>query len=146
MIQNVSPSYGLVYAISNLCDLAIRRVLHLKMVTQCAMLEDFGIFLVLADKVNSFPPLDLLTLTDIVGSLRVPYRGTRSVITAGRTYSPSSSEAQWHKGRAFLQRWYSFRKDSHHLHEEEICKASLLALHRPRQTNFHIVEQYLPSP
>jgi hypothetical protein len=26
------------------------RVLHLKMVTQCAMLEDFGIFLVLADK------------------------------------------------------------------------------------------------
>lgn len=31
---------------------AMRRVLHLKMVTQCAMLEDFGIFLVLADKVN----------------------------------------------------------------------------------------------
>lgn len=30
---------------------AIRRVLHLKMVTQCAMLEEFGIFLVLADKV-----------------------------------------------------------------------------------------------
>lgn len=29
----------------------MRRVLHLKMVTQCAMLEDFGIFLVLADKV-----------------------------------------------------------------------------------------------
>jgi len=28
----------------------MRRVLHLKMVTQCAMLEDFGIFLVLADK------------------------------------------------------------------------------------------------
>lgn len=31
--------------------IAMRRVLHLKMVTQCAMLEDFGIFLVLADKV-----------------------------------------------------------------------------------------------
>ena len=31
---------------------AMRRVLHLKMVTQCAMLEDFGIFLVLADKVS----------------------------------------------------------------------------------------------
>lgn len=27
----------------------MRRVLHLKMVTQCAMLEDFGVFLVLAD-------------------------------------------------------------------------------------------------
>jgi RHO1 GDP-GTP exchange protein 1/2 len=31
----------------------MRRVLHLKMVTQCAMLEDFGIFLVLADKVKA---------------------------------------------------------------------------------------------
>lgn len=31
----------------------MRRVLHVKMVTQCAMLEDFGIFLVLADKVSS---------------------------------------------------------------------------------------------
>lgn len=29
---------------------SMRRVLHLKLVTQCAMLEDFGIFLVLADK------------------------------------------------------------------------------------------------
>ena len=33
----------------------MRRVLHLKMVTQCAMLEDFGIFLVLADKVKPSP-------------------------------------------------------------------------------------------
>jgi hypothetical protein len=32
---------------------AMRRVLHLKMVTQCAMLDDFGIFLVLADKVKA---------------------------------------------------------------------------------------------
>jgi hypothetical protein len=30
----------------------MRRVLLLKMVTQCAMLEEFGIFLVLADKVR----------------------------------------------------------------------------------------------
>ncbi|EIW75246.1 hypothetical protein CONPUDRAFT_85508 [Coniophora puteana RWD-64-598 SS2] len=29
---------------------SMRRVLHLKLVTQCAMLEEFGIFLVLADK------------------------------------------------------------------------------------------------
>ena len=29
---------------------AMRRVLHLKSVSQCTMLEDFGIFLVLADK------------------------------------------------------------------------------------------------
>lgn len=39
---------------NNIVPPAIRRVLHLKMVTQCAMLEDFGIFLVLADKVCSF--------------------------------------------------------------------------------------------
>ena len=32
--------------------IAMRRVLHLKMVTQCAMLEEFGMFLVLADKVS----------------------------------------------------------------------------------------------
>jgi hypothetical protein len=30
----------------------MRRVLQLKAVTQCAMLESFGIFLVLADKVR----------------------------------------------------------------------------------------------
>lgn len=41
----------LVYAY-RIVFIAIRRVLHLKMVTQCAMLEDFGIFLVLADKVG----------------------------------------------------------------------------------------------
>jgi hypothetical protein len=42
----------------------MRRVLHLKMVTQCAMLEDFGIFLVLADKVcdNATADRQLLTL------------------------------------------------------------------------------------
>jgi hypothetical protein len=36
---------------------ALRRVLHLKLVTQCAMLEDFGIFLVLADGVSTAPCL-----------------------------------------------------------------------------------------
>jgi RHO1 GDP-GTP exchange protein 1/2 len=36
----------------------MRRVLHLKMVTQCAMLEDFGIFLVLADKVCTWSAFD----------------------------------------------------------------------------------------
>lgn len=34
---------------------ALRRVLQLRAVTQCAMLEEFGIFLVLADKVRSKP-------------------------------------------------------------------------------------------
>lgn len=41
------------FSLADLLFTAMRRVLHLKMVTQCAMLEDFGIFLVLADKVPS---------------------------------------------------------------------------------------------
>lgn len=46
-------SYSRVCSLCRLTNatLAMRRVLHLKMVTQCAMLEDFGMFLVLADKV-----------------------------------------------------------------------------------------------
>ena len=43
---------------------AMRRVLHLKMVTQCAMLEDFGIFLVLADKVKA--PSCCRTIEDLI--------------------------------------------------------------------------------
>lgn len=31
---------------------ALVRVLHLRMVTQCAVLEDYGIFIVLADNVS----------------------------------------------------------------------------------------------
>jgi len=46
IISSFLPVYMLISA------LALRRVLHLKMVTQCSMLEDFGIFLVLADKVR----------------------------------------------------------------------------------------------
>jgi len=60
----VPKEFGLVFGMTlNVCSieivsqvyidilLAMRRVLLLKMVTQCAMLEEFGIFLVLADKV-----------------------------------------------------------------------------------------------
>ena len=40
-------------------DHSVVKVLHLRMVTQCAVLEDFGFFLVLADKVKD---LDLCWL------------------------------------------------------------------------------------
>lgn len=33
----------------------MQRVLHIKKVTQCEMLEDFGVFLVLADNVILIP-------------------------------------------------------------------------------------------
>lgn len=48
--RNVRDAFALLSPSLTFC-LAMRRVLHLKMVTQCAMLEEFGIFLVLADKV-----------------------------------------------------------------------------------------------
>lgn len=56
---------------------ALRRVLHLKMVTQCAMLEDFGIFLVLADKVRGFRQLSGTHLLYVLLPVAVclPYRG-----------------------------------------------------------------------
>lgn len=34
-----------------LCDIALRKVLHVKAVTQCAVLERFSLFLVLSNKV-----------------------------------------------------------------------------------------------
>jgi hypothetical protein len=49
-------------------------VLHLKMVTQCAMLEDFGIFLVLADKVRR-------TMNWSYASLTMPCDSHCSLIT-----------------------------------------------------------------
>lgn len=49
----VSPCsiFSLLPALIGISWVAMRRVLQLKAVTQCAMLESFGIFLVLADKV-----------------------------------------------------------------------------------------------
>lgn len=64
---------------------SMRRVLHLKMVTQCAMLEEFGIFLVLADKslfayhIEALVPSSPQTLHN--GSVQVPQKlnGARDV-------------------------------------------------------------------
>lgn len=50
-ILNVSSRAPVVAAATYIQLPAMRRVLQLKAVTQCAMLESFGIFLVLADKV-----------------------------------------------------------------------------------------------
>lgn len=54
----------------------MRRVLHLKMVTQCAMLEEFGIFLVLADKVRELRTMSLYeTSWHVLVPFRLSYRG-----------------------------------------------------------------------
>jgi hypothetical protein len=57
------------------------------MVTQCAMLEDFGIFLVLADKVKMIHILRVLDdlillyipLSEV--AVRVSYRSTRALVS-----------------------------------------------------------------
>lgn len=49
------------------------RVLHLKKVTQCAVLDEFGLFLVLADKV--LPSLSIPMIFNLLyfpGTLRLP--------------------------------------------------------------------------
>lgn len=57
---------------------SMRRVLHLKMVTQCAMLETFGLFLVLADKVSLCDSFPVTLLTRHSVSFRISYRSSRS--------------------------------------------------------------------
>ena len=76
--------------------LAMRRVLHLRMVSQCAMLEDFGIFLVLADKVGGVRSRAfLMSLMAFAVPLCLPYRSARSVITWSGKRITDTPKAQW---------------------------------------------------
>lgn len=63
---------------------SLRKVLHLKFVTQCAVLESFGIFVVLADKVLISYSLEALvpTSSSSAASLRPPQKlsGNRDVL------------------------------------------------------------------
>jgi len=64
----------------------MRRVLHLRMVTQCAMLEEFGIFLVLADKVRGLFLSVLSTFRSMhIVTLCVSYRSPRALIASSNT-------------------------------------------------------------
>lgn len=85
---------------------AMRRVLHLKMVTQCAMLEDFGMFLVLADKVGLFPIIATQKLIEgtCIGLIRLSHRSACPIVPAKCAYVADPSTSQWHAGRPFLQR------------------------------------------
>ena len=73
--------------------LAMRRVLHLRMVSQCAVLEDFGLFLVLADGVrdqnfwsSSIP------LTALVVTLRLSHRSTSDLVIWSDEHIPDTSK------------------------------------------------------
>lgn len=82
----------------------MRRVLHLKMVKQCAMLEEFGIFLVLADKVGLFLYIiymSLLTLFEV--TLCVPHRSTGSIVAAKCSHFTDTTEIEWRQGGPLLQ-------------------------------------------
>ena len=67
--------------------LAIRRVLDLRMVSQCAMLEGFGIFLVLADNVGGMKRRAVLML------LTAGFR-SRSLLTISKRSFPHHLEQQ----------------------------------------------------
>jgi hypothetical protein len=74
--------------------LALRRVLHLRQVTQCAMLEEFSIFLVLADKVGVFNSDSTFIAQYRLVVICVSSRGT-SAIRAQYGSSKRPSEAEW---------------------------------------------------
>ena len=102
--------------------LAMRRVLHLRMVSQCAMLEDFGIFLVLADKVGGMKRhVVLASLTTFVVALCLPYRSARSLIAWSSQRFADTPKAQWEQGCAILYRRQPRWQDIGHLYEEEEC-------------------------
>ena len=85
------------------------------------MLEDFGIFLVLADKVWLYAWCssgDSL-LTQLAVVVCVPHRGPGAIVASKRTHLTDASEAQREQGCPFLQRWQLERAHSRHLHEEE---------------------------
>lgn len=92
----------------------MRRVLHLKMVTQCAMLEDFGIFLVLADKVRLGIHFRAKTKLSPV-AVRLPYRGFGSIVTKQRECQSDTTEIE--RKRSILQCGHAFGTNFSHLHE-----------------------------
>jgi hypothetical protein len=111
---------------------ALRRVLHLKMVTQCAMLDDFGIFLVLADKVCysiiSSMILNVKPFFFFAVTFRVPYRGACTLHDAKCTYVTNATKAEWKQGRAFLHSRTAKRADARDLHAQkrgEYCSDTL---------------------
>ena len=73
----------------------MRRVLHLKMVTQCAMLEDFGIFLVLADKVRYAVvvlPSHILTATTMMMAMQSLFAYHIEALVPSSPQSPHTSQ------------------------------------------------------
>jgi len=87
----------------------MRRVLHLRMVSQCAMLEDFGVFLVLADKVGVMKrQVVSVSLTAFVVALCLPYRSARSTTWHSKHFV-STPEARQEQGRAVLCRRQPWR-------------------------------------
>jgi hypothetical protein len=120
MIRHVSPIRTRIEELSfDRRTLALRRVLHLKMVTQCAMLEEFGIFLVLADKASFHDVIPKSYTHPVAVSLCLPYRSPCSKFTAYFTRFASASEIEWIQGCPLLPCRNSAQPDSGRLYEEE---------------------------
>src|ERR1700722_4545870 len=106
----------------------MRRVLHLKLVTQCAMLEDFGIFLVLADKVRSIPFASDLSHIFLVVVVCISYRSSGTFISTNCACHADSAETQWHDGCSFLQCRLPWGTDTGNLYEEKRSKPLFILL------------------
>ena len=98
----------------------MRRVLHLRMASQCAMLEDFGIFLVLADNVcDGQSQFTGISLTSLAVALCISYRSTCALVTWSGECFTDTPETQREQGCAVLHRREPWRKDVGYLYEEE---------------------------
>jgi hypothetical protein len=121
------------------------------MVSQCAVLADFGLFLVLADKVLPWPPYrcEGVLTPSVTGSLCLPSCGfgSHAARQHPRFTNPAKDQRQ---GRSFLQSWCASWKDPYHLHEEKRSQLMCFILfcvidfrYPPIQNNdsvFHAVE------
>ena len=92
------------------------------MIQQCAVLEEFGIILILANDVVSFASPGLLVLTLLpVGSMRIR-PGIVCANVNGSQNLPSSSETEFKKRNILLQGGNDRWESSCHLLNEETGK------------------------
>lgn len=101
---------------------SLRKVLHVKAVTKLAVLEEFGIFLVLQDKVRRSGSTWCLTCTE-------PFSissGGSCPFECQPAGSSRTSEAQPGQGYRILHRGPAVRPDSRTVHEEERGKLATM--------------------
>jgi hypothetical protein len=103
----------------------MRRVLHVRMVSQCAMLEDFGLFLVLADRVRPTSTVVSASGTHFgIEPFRLSHRSSCSEpYESPNVHFSDTTENQRFEGGSILQCWNFAWTDVGHIHEQERGKS-----------------------